>query len=1084
MEERRKSLNILEDNSTPTPGETEIIPLKKGVWRTYDATDGLPGRAFCLLHDRKGYLWIATDVGLCRYDGTEFITYTVADGLVDNRVHTLCEDDEGRLWVGTAGYRFPKEKGGGISCFDGQRFTSYTTADGLADNQIHAICIGRQGKLWIGTNSGLSCFHKGGFTNYTTENGLVHDIVLSLCEDSQARVWLGTLDGLSCFDGQHFTNYTTADGLPSAQIPSICEDNQGQLWLGSEGTGKGASCFDGKQFTTYTYDDGLVDRQNFVRTICKDQQGKMWFGTWAGVSCFDGSQFINYTPEDGLWAGGVLDIIEDREGQMWFAHGRLCGLSCYDAQTVSFLTSDAGWTSTQDKKGRLWSGGLNVYGIRLDSESSEIEQQQLSFTMGGIHLMVDSKDRLWIAPYQDGVYRYDSSDVAWETAGSKELPGLCHFRVSDNLDPGYVMPLLEMKDGTIWFSFPRLSSLYRFEPQQLPDGKPLESIDTKSNVRCMIEDSQGKLWMGGASSLSCWDGSELITYTQENGLPSGSIISLLEDDSGRIWIGTTHGLCCFDGEQFIIYGEKYDLRDLYHWCAVKDASGQLWFATRGGIYRTDGKHFQWLTDEDGLPSNRVTGLLPQSDGSMIISAAQGTVHYQPNATLAPRIEIGEVVADKVYRHPKTLELTTTGANLITVSYHSVSLATRRMRYSYILEGYDKDWRETWQRQARYENLPTGEYTFRVIAINRDLVTSETPATLKLKVVPDPKDVGITIMRSELNHLRQKVGAKYDFHDIIGQSEAIKEVKMRMELAIDSNLEVVVLITGETGTGKELVANAIHFKSSRKDQPKLSSNCAAIPRELGASTLFGHRKGGFTGAEDQIGLFEAAKGGTLILDEIGDMPLDVQVGLLRVLEERRFHRVGEFDFHDVDVRIIAITNRNLEKEVEAGRFRQDIFYRLNEFPIHVPPLRERLEDVPSLAEHFLTRYFERNGTEIDGFAPGVLEMLQSYHWPGNVRQLEHVINTATFVAQGECIETYHFPASIAQGESLIQETIAADVGGRSRYRERVNEFERRCIEHALQACGGNKSQAAKMLDIERKYLYEKIKRLKIDLPPKR
>jgi len=255
--------------------------------------------------------------------------------------------------------------------------------------------------------------------------------------------------------------------------------------------------------------------------------------------------------------------------------------------------------------------------------------------------------------------------------------------------------------------------------------------------------------MGGGSSLSCWDGKELTTYTQENGLPNDSITSLLEDDSGRIWIGMTRGLCCFDGEQFIIYGEEYGLRDLHHWWAVKDASGQLWFATRGGIYRTDGKHFQWLTKADGLPSNLITGLLPQSDGSMIICTAFGAVRYHPTATLPPRIEIREVVADKVYRNPTELELTTTSADLLTISFHGLSLTASRMRYSYILEGHDEQWQDTWERQICYENLPIGEYTFNVIAINRDLVHSETPATLKLTVVPDPQEKLIADLESDL-----------------------------------------------------------------------------------------------------------------------------------------------------------------------------------------------------------------------------------------------------------------------------------------------------------------------------------------------
>jgi len=184
---------------------------------------------------------------------------------------------------------------------------------------------------------------------------------------------------------------------------------------------------------------------------------------------------------------------------------------------------------------------------------------------------------------------------------------------------------------------------------------------------------------------------------------------MVEDDAGRIWIGTINGMSCFDGENLINYEEEYGLRDIHHWwCAVKDKSGQLWFATLCGIYRTDGKHFQWLTKDNGLPSNFVSGLLPQQDRSMIINTQRGIIRYCPTATLTPKIEIRDVLADRIYQNRIELELSTTATNLLTISYHSLSLATKRMRYSYILEGYDKEWRETWERQVRYENLSTAE----------------------------------------------------------------------------------------------------------------------------------------------------------------------------------------------------------------------------------------------------------------------------------------------------------------------------------------------------------------------------------------
>ncbi|MBI1927271.1 sigma 54-interacting transcriptional regulator [Candidatus Poribacteria bacterium] len=413
---------------------------------------------------------------------------------------------------------------------------------------------------------------------------------------------------------------------------------------------------------------------------------------------------------------------------------------------------------------------------------------------------------------------------------------------------------------------------------------------------------------------------------------------------------------------------------------------------------------------------------------------------------------------------------------MTISYHGLSLATRRMRYSFILEGYDADWQDTWENHVRYENLPPGEYTFKVIAINRDLVESEAPATVKFTVGPDPRDVKIATMRTEIDHLRREVGSKYHFENIIGRSAAIKEVRALMERAIDSGL--TVLITGETGTGKELVAKAIHHNSLRKDKPMLDRNCGAFPKDLVSSELFGHRRGAFTGAiEEKMGLFEAATGGTVILDGIGEMPEEAQVHLLRVLQERKIIRLGEHKSRDVDVRIIAMSNRNLLKEAEAGRFREDLYFRLSEFPIHVPPLRERLEDIPLLAQHFLGEFCRERNQAIDGFAPDVFEMLKSYRWPGNVRELRNEIRRAcAFVEEGMQVQAYHFSPHITRGESLIQEILSE----RFTLPAAEDQFQRRLIEDTLRQCNGNRTQAANLLGIDRRSLYERMKRLDIQV----
>jgi len=253
-----------------------------------------------------------------------------------------------------------------------------------------------------------------------------------------------------------------------------------------------------------------------------------------------------------------------------------------------------------------------------------------------------------------------------------------------------------------------------------------------------------------------------------------------------------------------------------------------------------------------------------------------------------------------------------------------------------------------------------------------------------------------------------MNSKYRFPSIIGRSDAINKVFDLMEQAAEADMDI--LITGEAGTGKELVAKEIHYNSSRKERPLLVCNCSVGPKDVLLNQLFGHRQGAFNGAiEDKMGLFEAAEGSTLILDEIDEMPKDVQPSLLRVLNERKVQRLGETTSRSTDVRVIAITNRNIPKLVEDGRFLFDLCVRLKAFEIHLPPLRERSEDIPLLIEHFYKEACRQLRRELAGFTPDALEMLSHYLWPGNVRELRSAIRRACALAgDGERIQTHHFP----------------------------------------------------------------------------
>ncbi|HOE97536.1 MAG TPA: sigma-54 dependent transcriptional regulator [Candidatus Sumerlaeota bacterium] len=333
------------------------------------------------------------------------------------------------------------------------------------------------------------------------------------------------------------------------------------------------------------------------------------------------------------------------------------------------------------------------------------------------------------------------------------------------------------------------------------------------------------------------------------------------------------------------------------------------------------------------------------------------------------------------------------------------------------------------------------------------------------------------LQTENRTLRRELKRSGKFENIIGNSAKIKSMINLIHTVADS--DSTILILGESGTGKELVARAVHYNSPRADQPLIPVNCGAIPEDLLESELFGHVKGAFTGATmNRVGRFQLADGGTIFLDEIGDMSPKLQVKLLRVLQEQAFEPVGATETVRVNVRIITATNRDLEADVADGRFREDLFYRLNVIPIHIPPLRERAEDIPILIDHFVERFNKLKGRRVKGFRRDAIEALMAYPWPGNVRELENLVERMVILnPDGEITEetlperfTGHKPRPLpmpSEGLEIPDEGID--------FNALVDQFETQLIERALEKAGGIKNKAAALLQIKRTTLVEKMKK---------
>jgi Nif-specific regulatory protein len=330
------------------------------------------------------------------------------------------------------------------------------------------------------------------------------------------------------------------------------------------------------------------------------------------------------------------------------------------------------------------------------------------------------------------------------------------------------------------------------------------------------------------------------------------------------------------------------------------------------------------------------------------------------------------------------------------------------------------------------------------------------------------------LKAENERLRRQLGDRYQPSNLVGNSKEMRAVYEQIAQVADSL--ATVLIRGESGTGKELVARAIHFGSPRRNNPFISVNCAALPENLIESELFGHERGAFTGAAQQRkGRFELANGGTIFLDEIGDISPSVQVRLLRVLQERAFERVGGDRTISVNVRVIAATSRNLEDAIKTGRFRDDLYYRLNVFPVHLPPLRERRSDILLLADHFLQKYNSAYGKTVKRISTTAINMMMAYHWPGNVREIENCIERAVLTTTDDVVHGYTLPPTLQTSEAT--NTAILPEGGAS-LKAMVDSFERELIVDALKKHRGNAAAAARLLQTTQRIINYRIRHLGI------
>jgi len=1062
---------------------------RTGTWRTYSIADGLAGmRIEHLAEDSEGCIWFATwDNGVSRFDGNEFQNFTKQDGLIDDCTYFIAQDSQNRLWFGTAN---------GVCWYDGADF-HHLKGDGIADRDVRCIYEDNEGRVWFGGTRTL------GYCDGTA----FHDMIplylqhykrppspkwrqcWGITQDSQNHLWFG-FNYLIRFDGESFHRYDEKDGFPQdGTAYAVDTDHTGKVWIGRYGNRDELWCY-----ANGTFQSVQVDLGGPLRKIQCDREGRMWFSTSEGGLYQDSDGFSRFTVADGLPHPAVKAVFEDRDHQFWFATWG--GVGLYDAHSISVFDLDKASPKdkepseisqiVQDRRGNIWIGcvspiltSLNKSVARFDGEHFAFVGAEQGFDIDNcLSMHEDHEGYMWFGGL-NGLFRYDGQAFK-------------KMKIAAGSDDRSISTITQDLQGQFLFGYWE-EGIYKTELKKKElSGSPLKLIYRRGEAfqTIFVEEKKkdvldriGTVVVGRNSGIyfhlsekkisdtykgfARWHPEDgLKFYGIEDGLIDDRVTDLIEDRNSNLWIATLGGLCRFDGSTFQTFTTEDGLPSNRIRCLFEDRQGHLWLGTDRGVAHYDGQLFQTINSPHIGPVCRI---FEDRDGTFYFGTILGSIiRYRQRQTL-PRVRLLQVIADQVYENSEEVIVSTAGHQVI-FEYKGMSFSTHPsdMLYVYRLKGYDPDWQPaTRKMRAFYRDLPPGDYTFQVRAIDRDLNYSEV-AQARLSIASDPRIEAFTAIIN-----------RQGSQEFIGHSAALRQFQFHLKKI--ASTDMTVLIMGETGVGKGLAARMLHALSANSDGPFIEVSCGALPEALIDNELFGHEKGAFTGAVSRkLGRVELAKDGTLFLDEIGDMAVETQVKLLRLLEEGTFERLGDGQTLTAQTRIVAATNRNLEEMVSAGDFREDLYYRLNAFPMYLPPLRERKEDIPDLAEYFKTRRATHLGKQINSLTPEVIEMLQSYDWPGNVRELEHTINRAVIVCHGSQIQVGDLGMNYSQrpGSTPRQSILSAsqDLGVVP-----LNEFERRYILGVLEATNyqiKGAMGAATLLGLPPSTLYNKMKRLGI------
>jgi transcriptional regulator with PAS, ATPase and Fis domain/ligand-binding sensor domain-containing protein len=989
------------------------------------------GRLWTVKSAPDGGVWVGTQGGdlLRLRNGSVELLHT-AGGTAGDGVLSLLFDREGSLWVGSVA--------AGLTRWRPREVRTLGVEAGLGAQSVRTVRGAHDGGMWIGTWCGGLQHVSAGRAGVRTISPPAKDLCIgALLEDADGTLWVGTMAGLYRRTPAGTTVFRTGDGLPGPEVFALYRDRAGTLWIGTSG---GLARMDAGGFTIYGVRQGLA--HDSVRFITEDRAGALWVGTAGGVSRVQAGAITSLTIADGLPHNYVRAVHEDADGAIW--------IGTYGGGLV-----------------RLHDGVLRTFtsrdGLVEDFVSVIIEDGRGDFWLTGNRGISRIARR--------GLLDYAAGRLPTLSPVLYGVPdGMRNAETNGGGQPaGWVAG-----DGSLWF--PTIEGVAIIHPDEARNPVPPPVV-----IEDVLVDQQPVGARGGIA-LAAGTHSLTIRYTalslaasernrfryrlegfDEEWVDAGARRSAYYTAlppgpyTFRVIATNSHGVWNESGASLVLHQRPY-----FHQTGWFRALLALALAGAGlGTYRLRVRHLlhvrrqleQKVTERTAALAERTSRLAEANEQLERVNLQLGRANAQMLGVF-DQLQLGVLV---------------TGADGGVVF---VSAWAQRVLDVDAAGAVGRRWEEC---------LPLDGTTR--AELQADLAASDRPSrrpvtvhardgqryALELEAKPDPGDPARRIIYlydvTEVYDLRRLQRDGPHFHGLVGNGPEIRMVyrQVRDVAAVDAT----VLIEGETGTGKELVARAIHAVSARHAGPFVAVNCAGLTESLLSSQLFGHRRGAFTGAvSDQVGVFQAAHGGTIFLDEVGDMPMSVQMMLLRVLQEKEITRLGETEARRVDVRVIAATHQNLADAVRQGRFREDVLYRIRVFRIHVPALRDRRQDIPLLVSWFL-RQSGADGRPAREVSSQAMDALVAYAWPGNVRELRNAVETAALRARDRAIRPIDLPAEIL---GTTGGPTAADPVGVEREQARA----------ALARARGNRSEAARLLGVSRSTFYRRLRAL--DLAP--